>query len=59
MNNGIVTIGNHVWIRFLENIDTFDEKEWKELYKLSERTFVEENDSLKQSSAGAGLIDND
>ena len=59
INNGIVTIGNHVLVKFLENIDAFDEKEWKELYKLSERIFVEENDSLKQSGAGAGLTDND
>ena len=33
--------------------------EWKELYKLSENTFVEETESLKQSGAGAGLTDND
>ena len=30
-----------------------------ELYKLSEKTFVEETDELKQSAAGAGLTDND
>ena len=33
--------------------------EWKELYKLSEKTFVEESDSLKAKGAGAGLTDND
>ena len=33
--------------------------DWKELYKLSENTFVEETESLKQSGAGAGLTDND
>ena len=59
INNGIVTIGNNVVIKFLNNIDSFKENEWKELYKLSENTFVEENDSLKQSGAGAGLTDND
>ena len=37
----------------------FSEKEWQELYKLSEDTFVEETDKLKQSAAGAGLTDND
>ena len=37
----------------------FSEKEWKNLYKLSEETFVEETDSLKKSAAGAGLTDND
>ena len=46
-------------IKFLDNIDSFRENEWKELYKLSENTFVEENDSLKQGAAGAGLNDND
>ena len=32
---------------------------WKELYKLSENTFVEETESLKKGAAGAGLTDND
>ena len=59
LNNGIVTTGNIVVIKFLNNIDSFEDNEWKELYKLSENTFVEENDSLKQSAAGAGLTDND
>ena len=46
-------------INFIENKNTFNENEWKELYKLSEDTFVEETDSLKASGAGAGLTDND
>ena len=46
-------------ITFLENKDNFTEKEWKSLYKLSENTFVEETESLKQGAAGAGLTDND
>ena len=46
-------------ITFLENKDHFTEKEWKSLYKLSENTFVEESESLKQGAAGAGLTDND
>ena len=46
-------------IIFLENKDHFTEKEWKSLYKLSENTFVEESESLKQGAAGAGLTDND
>ena len=29
------------------------------MYSLSENTFVEETDELKQTSAGAGLTDND
>ena len=58
-NNGIIIIGNEISIAFLENKDSFEENEWKDLYKLSENTFVEENDSLKQGGAGAGLTDND
>ena len=46
-------------ISFLDNKDSFSEKEWKNLYKLSENTFVEETESLKQGAAGAGLTDND
>ena len=46
-------------IIFLENKDSFSDTEWKNLYKLSENTFVEETDSLKQGAAGAGLTDND
>tara|TARA_Y100000992_G_scaffold294578_1_gene254497 strand:- start:702 stop:1313 length:612 start_codon:yes stop_codon:yes gene_type:complete len=49
----------NIEINFLENKDNFSDKEWKNLYKLSENTFVEETDSLKQGAAGAGLTDND
>ena len=59
INNGVIEIGNNVLIKFHENKDSFNEDEWKELYTLSENTFVEESDSLKQSGAGAGLSDND
>ena len=31
----------------------------EQLYRLSENTFVEETDSLKEGAAGAGLTDND
>jgi hypothetical protein len=55
----IVKIAERVSIKILKNEDSFSENEWKELYKLSEETFVEENESLKQSGAGAGLTDND
>jgi len=58
-NEGIVEIGNNIFIEFLENLDTFKENEWKELYTLSENIFVEENESLKNVGAGAGLTDND
>ena len=52
-------LAKKVEITFLENKDHFTEKEWKALYKLSENTFVEETESLKQGAAGAGLTDND
>jgi len=52
-------IANEAEVNFIENRDTFTDKEWKNLYKLSENTFVEETDSLKQGAAGAGLTDND
>jgi hypothetical protein len=52
-------IANEAEVNFIENRDTFTDKEWKKLYKLSENTFVEETDSLKQGAAGAGLTDND
>jgi hypothetical protein len=58
-NEGVIEIGNNVLIDFKENKDSFQENEWKELYKLSENTFVEETDSLKKDGAGAGLTDND
>ena len=46
-------------IEFIENKNSFSEQDWKQLYKLSEETFVEESDSLKKTGAGAGLTDND
>ena len=53
------SVAKKVEIIFLENKDSFSEKEWKKLYKLSENTFVEETESLKKGAAGAGLTDND
>jgi len=50
---------NNTEIIFLENKDNFSETDWKNLYKISEDTFVEETDSLKKGAAGAGLTDND
>ena len=46
-------------IEFVENKNSFSEQDWKELYKLSEETFVDESDSSKAKAAGAGLTDND
>ncbi len=48
-----------VKIQFLENKNTFTEEEWSEMYKLSEKTYVEETEELKERTAGAGLTDND
>ena len=50
---------NEVIIEFIENKNSFSEQDWKELYKLSEETFVDESDSSKAKAAGAGLTDND
>ena len=55
----IIEKGSSIKIKFLENINSFTEKDWQELYKLSENTFVEETEELKKSAAGAGLTDND
>ena len=55
----ISPLANEINIEFLENKDSFSVQDWKELYKLSEETFVEESESLKLKGAGAGLTDND
>jgi len=59
IENQIDVLANEVNIKFLENRNSFSDQEWKELYKLSEETFVDESDSLKTKGAGAGLTDND
>ena len=59
LKNEILEISNTVNISFIENNNSFNENEWKELYKLSEDTFVEETESSKINAAGAGLTDND
>ena len=53
------SMAKNIEISFIENQDNFTDIEWKSLYKISENTFVEETDSLKQGAAGAGLTDND
>jgi len=58
-NKEFPLLGNNIEVIFLENADSFTNSDWKNLYKLSEDTFVEESDSLKKASAGAGLTDND
>ncbi len=59
INDEFPKIAEKVEITFLDNKNSFSETDWKTLYKLSENTFVEETDSLKQGAAGAGLTDND
>lgn len=58
-NKEIWEKGETINIKFLDNKNSFNEKEWQELYKLSEDRFVEETEELMQKTAGAGLIDND
>ena len=55
----IPILANQVEISFLNNEDNFSDQDWKNLYKLTEDTFVEETESLKEGAAGAGLTDND
>ena len=55
----IIILEDEISIEFLENVDSFSNQEWKKLYSISEKTFVEETDSLKKKGAGAGLTDND
>ena len=59
LNQSCPTSAENIMVNILENEDNFSEQEWKSLYKLSEDTFVEETDSLKEGAAGAGLTDND
>ena len=58
-NQLIIEKAENLNIIFVENKNSFSEKDWQEIYKLSEKTFVEESESLKQHGAGAGLTDND
>jgi len=59
LNNDCPINADNVEVNIIDNKDNFLDEDWRSLYKLSEQTFVEETDSLKQSAAGAGLTDND
>ena len=59
LNESCPNIATNAEVKILENNDNFTEKDWKSLYQLSEKTFVEETESLKKGAAGAGLTDND
>ena len=58
-NSEVVSLAKEIFIEFLENSNSFSVQDWKELYRLSEETFVEETDSSEKKGAGAGLTDND
>ena len=59
LSGDVVEKSEKINLQFLENTNSFSENEWLELYKISENTFVEETEQLKQKAAGAGLTDND
>ena len=59
LEDDIVKKANRIKIVFLDNKNTFNENDWKELYSLSKETFVDESEELKKIAAGAGLTDND
>ena len=59
LSGDIVEKSEKINLQFIENKNTFSEKEWSELYKISVNTFVEETDESKQKAAGAGLTGND
>ena len=59
INSLILENAKNVRIIIFENEDSFSQEVWDELYKLSTDTFVEENEKLKSTAAGAGLEDND
>ena len=59
INSLILENAKNVKIEVFENEDSFSQEVWDELYTLSTDTFVEENEKLKSTAAGAGLEDND
>ena len=59
INSLILENAENVRITVFENEDSFSQEIWNELYALSTDTFVEENEKLKSTAAGAGLEDND
>ena len=59
INSLILENAKNVRITIFENEDSFSQEVWDELYELSTDTFVEENEKLKSTAAGAGLEDND
>ena len=58
-DNSLISKTTNFLISFNQNEDSFDEKTWDSLYKISQKTFVDETESSKKTSDGAGLTDND
>ena len=55
----LITKTSKFLISFNQNEDSFDKMTWDTLYKISQKTFVDETESSKKTSAGAVLTDND
>ena len=58
-NSPVIEKAKIIKVSTSENDDSFTQEVWDELYALSTDTFVEENEKLKSTAAGAGLEDND
>jgi len=58
-DNSLITKTSKFFVSFNQNEDSFDKMAWDTLYKISQKTFVDETESSKKTSAGAGLNDND
>ena len=58
-DNSFIEKTTKFFISFNQNEDSFDKMTWDTLYKISQKTFVDETESSKKTSAGAGLTDND
>ena len=59
VNSLVIEKAKNIKVSAFENDDSFTQEVWDELYALSTDTFVEENEKLKSTAAGAGLEDND
>ena len=59
VNSLVIEKAKNIKVFTFENDDSFTQEAWDELYALSTDTFVEENEKLKSTAAGAGLEDND
>ena len=59
LSGNVLEKADKIKIQFFDNKNTFTDDEWSEIYKLSEKTYVEESEGSKERTAGAGLTDND